>query len=154
MSEPDVIPLRGNAEVDPKPRPSFLRRWRWPLIIGGPLLILLVVAYFIVTGGRTQTTDNAYVQIAKAPVAPSIAGRVTDIYVHENEVVKRGQVLFRLDTRDFQATQEQATAQLEGLGHERIGLILGPYGHVPSMRKLAICSSADTSSLRAPGRRG
>jgi DNA-binding LacI/PurR family transcriptional regulator len=38
---------------------------------------------------------------------------------------------------DDAAAVEQATAHLEGLGHERIGLILGPYGHVPSMRKLA-----------------
>ena len=112
MSEPEVIPLRGNADVDPKARPSFMQRWRWPLIIGGPLLIAAVVVYFILTGGRTQTTDDAYVQISKAPVAPSIAGRVTDIYVHENQEVKRGQVLFRLDTRDIQATAEAASAQV------------------------------------------
>ena len=110
MSEPEVIPLRGNADVDPRAKPSFMRRMRWPLIIGGPLLIAVIVAYFILTGGRTQTTDNAYVQIAKAPVAPSIAGRVTDIYVHENEVVRKGQVLFRLDTRDMQANAEAAAA--------------------------------------------
>jgi membrane fusion protein (multidrug efflux system) len=112
VSEPEVIPLRGNADVDTKAKPSFMRRMRWPMIIGGPLLIALVVAYFIVTGGRTQTTDNAYVQIAKAPVAPSIGGRVTDIYVHENEVVKRGQVLFRLDTRDIAAGAEAAAASV------------------------------------------
>lgn len=112
MSDPDVIPLRGNADVDTKPRQSFLRRWRWPLIIGGPLLILAVVAYFMITGGRSQTTDNAYVQIAKAPVAPSVAGRVTDIYVHENQFVRRGEVLFRLDARDMQATAEAAQAQV------------------------------------------
>ncbi|MDB5436019.1 MAG: HlyD family secretion protein [Phenylobacterium sp.] len=112
MSEPEVIPLRGNAEVDPKPQPGFLRRWRWPLIVGGPLLIALIVAYFILTGGRTQTTDNAYVQIAKAPVAPSIAGRVTDIYVHENQFVRRGEVLFRLDAREMQANAEAAAAQV------------------------------------------
>jgi len=87
-----------------------MRRWRWPLIIGGPLLIALIVAYFIITGGRTETTDNAYVQIAKAPVAPSIAGRVTDIYVHENQFVRRGQVLFRLDIRDMEANAEAAAA--------------------------------------------
>jgi membrane fusion protein (multidrug efflux system) len=110
VSDPEVIPLRGNADVDPKPKPSFIRRWRWPLIIGGPVLIALIVGYFIITGGRTQSTDNAYVQIAKAPVAPSIAGRVTDIYVHENEFVRRGQVLFRLDTRDMQANAEAAQA--------------------------------------------
>ena len=87
-----------------------MRRMRWPLIIGGPLLIAAVVVYFVLTGGRTQTTDNAYVQIAKAPVAPSIAGRVTDIYVTENQFVKKGQVLFRLDTRDMAATAEAAAA--------------------------------------------
>ena len=112
MSGPEVIPLRGNADVDTRSRPSFMRRMRWPLIIGGPLLIAGVVAYFIITGGRTQTTDNAYVQIAKAPVAPAIAGRVTDIYVHENEVVKKGQVLFRLDTRDMAANAEAAQASV------------------------------------------
>jgi membrane fusion protein (multidrug efflux system) len=110
LSEPEVIPLRGNADVDPKTKPSFMRRMRWPLIIGGPLLIAAIVAYFILTGGRTQATDDAYVQIAKVPVAPSIAGRVTDIYVRENQFVRRGQVLFRLDTRDLQATAEAAAA--------------------------------------------
>ncbi len=112
MSEPEVIPLRGNADVDTKAKPSFMRRMRWPLIIGGPLVILGVVAYFILTGGRTQTTDNAYVQIEKAPVAPAIAGRVTDVYVHENEFVKRGQILFRLDARDMQANAEAASASV------------------------------------------
>ncbi len=113
MSEPTAIPARGNAEVDPNAsRESFLRRWRWWLIAVGPLLILAVVVYFVMTGGKTQTTDNAYVQIAKVPVAPSISGRVTDIYVHENEVVKRGQVLFRLDARDSEANAEAAKASV------------------------------------------
>ena len=111
MSEPTSIPASGNAEVDPNAaRDSFLRRWRWWLIVGGPLLILAIVAYFVLTGGRYQTTDNAYVQIAKVPVAPSIGGRVTDIYVHENQFVRRGQVLFRLDARDYQANARAAAA--------------------------------------------
>jgi membrane fusion protein (multidrug efflux system) len=112
VSEPEVIPLRGNAEVDPEPKPGLLRRWRWPLIIGGPLAIAAVVAYFILTAGASQTTDNAYVQISKVPVAPSIGGRVTDIYVRENQVVKRGQLLFKLDARDYQASEEAAAAQV------------------------------------------
>jgi len=52
------------------------------------------------------------VQIAKAPVAPSVAGRVTDIYVKENQLVRRGTVLFRLDARDYQANSAAAAAQL------------------------------------------
>ena len=112
MSEP-TIPSSGNAEVDPNaPRDGFLRRWRWWLIAGGPLLILAIVAYFVLTAGRYEVTDNAYVQIAKVPVAPSIGGRVTDIYVRENQVVRRGQVLFRLDARDFQANAAAAQANV------------------------------------------
>jgi membrane fusion protein (multidrug efflux system) len=113
VRDAEVIPAQGNAEVDPKAgRQSFLRRWRWPLMIGGPVLILLVVGYFVLTGGRFQSTDDAYVQIAKAPVAPSIGGRVTDIYVHENQFVRKGQLLFRLDPRDYQANAAAASAQL------------------------------------------
>ena len=63
MSEPEVIPLRGGGAVDTKAKPSFMRRMRWPLIVGGPLLIAVGVAYLILTGGKTQTTDNAYVQM-------------------------------------------------------------------------------------------
>lgn len=136
MSEPEVIPLRGNAEVDPRPRQSFMRRMRWPLIIGGPLLIAAVVAYFIITGGRTQTTDNAYVQIAKAPVAPAIAGRVTDIYVHENEAVKKGQVLFRLDTRDMAATAEAAQASVANAALQ-VGALRASYQQQQAMVQAA-----------------
>ena len=107
MNSTDGISLLGQTEVA---RESFLRRWRWWLIVGGPLLILAIVGYFVLTGGRTETTDNAYVQIAKDPVAPSVSGRVTDIYVHENQFVRRGQVLFRLDARDLQTNAQAAAA--------------------------------------------
>ena len=89
-----------------------VRAWRWPLMIGGPVLLLLIAGYFILTGGRTQSTDDAYVQAARVPVSASIGGRVIELDVKENQPVKAGQVLFRLDTRDFQASQEQAAAQL------------------------------------------
>lgn len=102
MSDPETRTTRGGG----------LRRWRWPLILGGPLLILLVVGYFVLTGGRYESTDNAYVQIAKTPVAASVNGRVTQIFVHENQFVRRGQVLFRLDPSDFQAQQQAAQATL------------------------------------------
>ena len=113
MSDAEAIPALGNAEVDPHAgRESFLRRWRWPLMVGGPLILLAIVGYFVLTGGRYQSTDDAYVQISKVPVAPSIGGRVTDIYVRENQFVHRGDVLFRLDSRDYQANAEAAQAQL------------------------------------------
>ena len=88
-----------------------MRRWRWPLMIGGPLLLLAIAAFFILTGGKSQSTDDAYVQANRVPVSASIGGRVVELDVVENQHVKAGQVLFRLDVRDFAATAEQASAQ-------------------------------------------
>jgi membrane fusion protein (multidrug efflux system) len=88
-------------------------RWvRWPLIIIGPVAIIAAVAWFWVNSARSEITDNAYVQVAKAPVAASIAGRVTDIYVHENQPVKKGQLLFRLDAREYEANVAAAQAAI------------------------------------------
>ena len=85
---------------------------RWIVMVGGPLVILAALAWYLLALGRFQSTDNAFVQVAKTPVAPSISGRVVEIYVRENQAVKKGQVLFRLDARDAQANLSAAEAQL------------------------------------------
>lgn len=87
---------------------------RWIIMAGGPVLILAGLAVYLLSLGRFQTTDNAFVQVAKTPVAPSISGRVIEIFVRENQPVKKGQVLFRLDARDAQANLAAAEAQLAG----------------------------------------
>jgi len=89
-----------------------LGRLRWPLMLGGPLLILAIVAYVILTGGKTQTTDDAYVQVGKAPISAQIPGRVIEIAVKENQAVKKGQLLFKLDPSDLQVVADRAAAEL------------------------------------------
>lgn len=93
-------------------KPGLLKRLRWPLMIVVPLVIAAGVAWWLSVSGRTEKTDNAYVQIAKTPVAPSIAGRVIEIYVRENQSVRRGQPLFRLDSRDLDANRQAAEAEV------------------------------------------
>jgi membrane fusion protein (multidrug efflux system) len=95
-----------------RPPVAWARRWRWPLMLGGPLLITAIVGYFIVTAGRFQSTDDAYVQAARVPISASIGGRVVELDVKENQHVAAGQVLFRLDVNDYAATLDQAKAQL------------------------------------------
>jgi membrane fusion protein (multidrug efflux system) len=82
-------------------------------MIGVPILLIAGVAYYLLVAARTETTDNAYVQVAKTPVAPSIGGRVVEIYVRENQRVRRGQVLFRLDARDLEANLHAAEAEVD-----------------------------------------
>jgi membrane fusion protein (multidrug efflux system) len=97
------------------------QRLRWPLMIGGPLIVLGLVAYFMLTGGRFESTDDAYVQSARAAISPSVAGRVVEIDVGENQTVKKGQVLFRLDPADFEVAVAQAQAALAAARFETQG---------------------------------
>jgi membrane fusion protein (multidrug efflux system) len=59
------------------------------------------------TGGRYVSTEAARVAIST-----DVSGRVVEIDVHDNDRVKAGQVLFRLDPRPFQIAVEEAKAQL------------------------------------------
>jgi membrane fusion protein (multidrug efflux system) len=61
-------------------------------------------------GGRTVSTDDAYVEATVAPVSAPVPGRVVEVLVGDNEAVQAGQVLVRLDPRDYRARAEQARA--------------------------------------------
>ncbi|MGZ3346639.1 MAG: HlyD family secretion protein, partial [Caulobacteraceae bacterium] len=87
-------------------------RLRWPLLIGGPVIVIAVVAWFVLTGGRYQSTDDAYVQAARTPISANVSARVIELDVRDNQQVKKGDVLFRLDPRDFKVAQAQAEAAL------------------------------------------
>jgi membrane fusion protein, multidrug efflux system len=86
--------------------------WRWAVMFGVPALLVAGLAFFWITGGKTQTTDDAYVDAGKAPISASIGGRVIEIDVTENQHVAAGQVLFRLDPVDIQAALDRAQATL------------------------------------------
>ena len=123
MSDSEGYIALGEAEVEAaekKRRTSWVSRFRWPLMIGGPLLIVAIAAFFILTGGRSQATEDAYVQVGKAPVAASVSGRVVEVLVKENQRVKRGDPLFRLDPRDFQVAADASSAHL----HDAYGRVL------------------------------
>ncbi|MHB8354619.1 MAG: efflux RND transporter periplasmic adaptor subunit, partial [Burkholderiales bacterium] len=61
---------------------------------------------------RYITTDNAYVGAARTEVSANIAGRVVAIGVKDNQVVHPGDLLFKLDDRDFALAVADARARL------------------------------------------
>jgi len=93
-------------------RRSLGDRLRWPLLIGGPAIVIAVVAYFVLTGGRYQSTDDAYVQASRTPISANVSARVIELDVKDNQPVHKGDVLFRLDPRDFKVAEAQAEAAL------------------------------------------
>ncbi|MBB6220984.1 HlyD family secretion protein [Rhizobium leguminosarum] len=66
------------------------------------------------TVGRfIESTDDAYVKADYTTVAPKVAGYIRQVLVNDNDPVKSGQVLARIDDRDFQAALSQARAAVK-----------------------------------------
>jgi membrane fusion protein (multidrug efflux system) len=63
--------------------------------------------------GGGASTDNAYVRGEVTSLAPRVSGYVTAIEVDDNQVVSAGDVLFRIDDRDYRARFAQASANVE-----------------------------------------
>src|SRR5580704_17491320 len=120
MSPPDSseAPIRAaapGATYAPAPAPErigWLRRLRWPLMIGAVALAVVGGLVVYLTGGREQSTDDAQVNGARVQVSSSISGRVVAIEVHEGQLVHTGQLLFQLDGRAYEAASAEAQANL------------------------------------------
>jgi membrane fusion protein (multidrug efflux system) len=104
-------PLEGRPALAGRRR-TLRQRLRLPLMLAGPVLVLLAAGYWYLTGGRYVSTDDAYVQAARVQVSTDISGRVEQIDVKDNLKVTAGQVLFRLDPRPFRIAVDEAKAQL------------------------------------------
>ena len=88
------------------------RDLRKPLMLGVPLLVGAVAFALWVNGGRYASTDNAYLHAAKLVVSADVSGIVSEVSVREGQQVRRGDVLFRIDPRQFQIALDNAKAQL------------------------------------------
>jgi len=97
----------------PQPK-NWIGRNRRSLLIGGPAALAVVALIFYLTGGRYESTDDAYVQAARVNVSTDVSGRIAEIYVHDNQFVHRGEVLFELDQPRFLIAVANARAQLAG----------------------------------------
>jgi membrane fusion protein (multidrug efflux system) len=110
MSEADPkvqAEQQAAAETAPKRKP-----WRLALLLSVPLILLAIGGYMWLTSGRYVSTDNAYVQQDMVSVAPEINGVIAEVLVGENQHVRRGQLLFRIDPRPFRIALAQADAQI------------------------------------------
>lgn len=102
-SEELLLEDRGRALVNPK-----LRR---ALIFGGAALAVLLAGLFFHYHNR-ESTDDAQVDGHITPIASKVYGRVAEVLVNDNQEVKAGQTLVKLDPRDYEAAVEQAKGQL------------------------------------------
>jgi len=86
-------------------------RVRRLLIAAGAVLVVALVVLYLYYRNR-ESTDDAQVDGHVTPISAKIFGRVSEVLVNDNEQVKAGQVLVRIDPRDYQAAVDQAKAAL------------------------------------------
>ena len=87
-------------------------RFRWAMFALLPLALIASAYFEYVTGGQVMSTDDAYVQADQVGISTDISGLVKDIDVTENQNVEGGQVLYRLDPKQFQIAVDNAKANL------------------------------------------
>ena len=115
MNEMTSIAADDAASVTSLPR----RRpwWRLPLMLSVPLLILAGGLWLWLTSGHSVSTDNAQVGADIISISPEVGGRIVEVAVRENQRVKKGDLLFRIDPEPYRIALAQAEA---AVGNARI----------------------------------
>ena len=84
------------------------------LVFGVIALIIIVVVYFYIRHTKYYiSTDDAYVTGSIHSIAPKVAGTVKDVYVHDNQLVKKGALLLEIDSRDYDVKVSDAKATVD-----------------------------------------
>ncbi len=104
--EPFPRPIRAGAFAKQALRRALLAGFAGLFAVAGARL-----GYdWWIVGRFIETTDDAYVGGDVTPISPHVAGFVGEILVKDNEYVRAGQPLIRLDDRDFRAALDRANA--------------------------------------------
>jgi membrane fusion protein (multidrug efflux system) len=105
------VPLPEPPALEPAPKPLMSPKIRRALVIVGGVLVAVFVGLLVYFRNR-ESTDDAQVDGHITPIASKVYGRVAEVLVDDNQAVKAGQVLVKIDPADYQAAVDQAKAAL------------------------------------------
>ncbi|MFM0397797.1 HlyD family secretion protein, partial [Paraburkholderia phytofirmans] len=88
--------------------PRTIRLAAYAVILG----LAVLACIWLFAGSTSETTNDAYVTADFTLVAPRVAGQVSEVLVEDNQQVKAGQLLVRIDDRDFRAALMSAQADV------------------------------------------
>ena len=121
----EIIPARSeNSPVETQfervadrppaatPTKTLGERLRRPLMLALPIVLAVFGAAYYLAEEPYVSTDDAFVRAAKITVNARVAGQAVEIAVRDNQRVRQGQVLFRIDPEPYQIAVDQAEARL------------------------------------------
>lgn len=103
---------RESGSVAPWFGPDLERRLRRPLMLAVPIVVAVFGAAMYLAQEQYVSTDDAFVRAAKVTINARVSGQAVEIAVRDNERVRQGQVLFRIDPEPYQIAVDQAEARL------------------------------------------
>ena len=83
------------------------------ILIGVGLVIAAASAYIVRDAMLYQSTDDAYVETTTVQVAPRVSGQIIESYVTDNQKVKEGDLVAKIDPADYEIALAQAEAKYE-----------------------------------------
>ncbi|MEO3997591.1 HlyD family secretion protein [Mesorhizobium sp. CAU 1732] len=134
--EQSITATDADAPAAPVPVKPKRRRGRLLLMLSLPLALAIGGAYVWVTGGRIQETDNANLRQARVTIAADTPGRIVAVSIHDNALVKAGDVLFAVDAEPYRIALAQADAALEG-ARLQVGQLRAAYSQAVAQQHIA-----------------
>ncbi|MGT2503710.1 HlyD family secretion protein [Bradyrhizobium guangxiense] len=103
----------NNKKIIPRPSRQAIQRAALGLALALGIATAGRYGYdYLKTGRYLEATDDAYVKADSTIIAPKVSGYIAKVLVADNETVKAGQLLARIDDRDFKAALDQARADV------------------------------------------
>jgi membrane fusion protein (multidrug efflux system) len=86
------------------------------LMVVALVIVASWILYYQFRGKYLESTNDAFVYADSVTVSPKVSGYVEQVLVVDNQIVKAGQPLVRIDARDYSAQTAQAKAQIDAAG--------------------------------------
>lgn len=91
-------------------------------LIPAIVVFAAIVGYFvIINAAKYESTEDAYVETHTIQIAPKVDGQVIGMYVQDNQKVKEGDLVAKIDDTDYKVKLAQATAAYESALYKQKG---------------------------------
>ena len=112
--KPEPEHRQGDSGEGEAQRGGFLRRHPIRAAIGAASLLLAAGAGYVYWdyASHFELTDDAFIAARQFAIAPKVSGYVAEVPVTDNQRVVAGQVIARIDDRDYRTALDQAEAQV------------------------------------------
>lgn len=83
------------------------------VLIAVGVVAVILTALYAFNASKYQSTDDAYVETTTVQVAPRVSGQIIEVYIDDNQKIKKGDLVAKIDPADYEIKVAQAQAKYE-----------------------------------------